>query len=345
MGKGKTVKTETALVPIQDEVIKSPVEIPEAINKENLVERLYVSASLLKLTPEEETKLQEKVDIEDVEVRPDGLIYYPQVFVRDVLNKTFGRGQWALIEHKTIEDKEHNKLYFQGSLYIRGCFVAKAVGESNYFPLKQGGQPNPMFSWASVYESAKSDCLVRCGKDLGVGKELWQPKYSRSFLSERCIKVYRKDKGEYQWRLKASDPFYDEDKSAKTKDPKPETKSEPKPENKKVTKVNFSNAKNMVELKKMFNSIPPELRTDHTKAAKERKDELKVLLNTEIKELSIFEIIDQIKCIETKDEIGEYIRKNAHFLDTYHNNNIEIKKAFELVKGFIKPKEKANDNS
>lgn len=192
--------------------------------------KVYEGASMLKLSDDEEKKLQEKVNTDDVEIRPDGLIYLPQVFFRDIMNKTFGRGQWALVQIKVSQIGD--RLAFDGSLYIRGCFVARAMGEAEYH------ENNPQQSWATVYESAKSDCLTRCCKDLGIGKELWSPKYARAFQEKYCVKVWREKAkngkggfGAYQWRLKTSEKFYDEKGASKADEQahqqENETRSEP----------------------------------------------------------------------------------------------------------------------
>ena len=165
----------------------------------------YEQASMLELTKSEQDALQVVVNEEEVEVRYDGIIYLPQVFVRNVLNKVIGIGQWALIENSRI--KEGDSLFLDGSLYIRGKFVARGMGESDYIP------SNPLSSWASAYESAKSDCLVRCCKDLGIAKEMWMPQYQRNFLKKNCIQVYRRDaksNRNWQWRRRDSAPFSDE---------------------------------------------------------------------------------------------------------------------------------------
>ena len=171
----------------------------------------YTNASMLKITGDEQALLQAAVNSNEVEIRPDGLIYLPQVFVRNKLNQVFGIGQWALLQHSTTKDPEINKLYFDGSLYIRGCFAARAVGEAEYHA------DNVMQSWASVYESAKSDCLVRCCKDLGIAKELWMPAFGRDWQKQFAVKVWREKvsnrkggQGVFQWRRKDVDPFYDE---------------------------------------------------------------------------------------------------------------------------------------
>ncbi|MGE5429446.1 MAG: hypothetical protein ACM3QX_00115 [Syntrophomonadaceae bacterium] len=171
---------------------------------------MYQKASLLTVTEKEQKALEAPLNPEEVEIRPDGLIYYPQVFYREKLNSIFGIGQWALIQHSV--SKVGNSLCFDGSLYVRGCFVSRALGEHEYY------ENNRNTSWASVYEAAKSDCLVRCCKDLGIAKELWQPAYGRDWVKKYGVKVFvevkdrqtGKTETKAQWRRKDADPYWNE---------------------------------------------------------------------------------------------------------------------------------------
>jgi hypothetical protein len=210
--------------------------VPGAIQmQENNALVTYTNASMLKISDEEQKLLQSSVDPNEVEIRPDGLLYLPQVFVRDKLNRVFGIGQWALLQHATPKDPDKDKLYFDGSLYVRGCFAARAVGEAEYHA------ENPLQSWASVYESAKSDCLVRCCKDLGIAKELWMPAFGRDWQKKFAVKVWREKtnnktggKGVFQWRRKDVDPFYDE-KGGGTGQAEQSSQENPAPQSKPVS--------------------------------------------------------------------------------------------------------------
>jgi hypothetical protein len=100
-------------------------------------------------------------------------------------------------------------LCYDGSLYIRGFFVARAMGEADYIP------SNKNMSWATVYESAKSDCLVRCCKDLGFIGKLWQPQYIEWWKKMYAVRVWRTGDGSrtkpgYYWRRKDAEPWSDE---------------------------------------------------------------------------------------------------------------------------------------
>lgn len=202
-------------------------------NKENAIQAtdnkiaIYQNASLLKIEETEQKKLTASFDEKLIEIRPDGIIYLPQVFWRIRLNETFGIGQWCLIPKSQNKDPEKDKLYIEGVLMVRGAYMATAVGEAELH------SDNKNQSWASVWESAKSDCITRCCKDLGIAAELWQPEFIRQWLKKYAVDVWCQQKdGKYkkQWRKASSDPFWNEQKNGQEKqEVKKLGKPEPKP--------------------------------------------------------------------------------------------------------------------
>lgn len=196
---------------------------------------MYSGASMLVLDASEIAGLTADFDDNEVEIRPDGLIYLPQAFFRQRLNQVIGIGQWALVQHAVKMDEDHY-VYFDGSLFIRGKFVARAMGEGQK-------HDNAIQSMAAVYESAKSDCIVRCCKDLSIASKLWQPEYARKWTDEHAVRVWRESgngwsarggkKGDFFWRRKDSPPFWWEGKSEKREKksvvPAPEAASERSP--------------------------------------------------------------------------------------------------------------------
>ncbi|EGC36966.1 hypothetical protein DICPUDRAFT_77411 [Dictyostelium purpureum] len=111
----------------------------------------------------------------DIEIKPDGLIYLPEIKYRRILNQAFGPGGWALkpfgppvVEHKTLM-----RPY---ALYCQGRYVSESIGEQAYFE-------GSFISFATATEAAKSNALVRCCKDLGVGSSLWDPTFIRQWKS------------------------------------------------------------------------------------------------------------------------------------------------------------------
>lgn len=47
-------------------------------------------------TPEQQEILLASIAPDDVEVKPDGLLYLPEIKYRRILNRTFGPGAWGL---------------------------------------------------------------------------------------------------------------------------------------------------------------------------------------------------------------------------------------------------------
>lgn len=138
--------------------------------------------------------LQEPLDHEQVEIRPDGLLYLPEIRYRRILNRAFGPGAWALMPRSI--DTEDNMLYYRGALFVHGRFVSEAIGEQQYYP------SNDRMSYATAAESAKSNCLVRCCKDLGIASELWDPNYVREWLARNAAQVWCTNRQDLQKRKK-----------------------------------------------------------------------------------------------------------------------------------------------
>ncbi|KAI7902527.1 mitochondrial genome maintenance MGM101 [Cokeromyces recurvatus] len=131
--------------------------------------------------PEEVTNiLLQPINHEDVEIKPDGLLYLPEIKYRRILNKAFGPGGWGLAprgEH-TISPKNISREY---ALICSGRFVSQARGEQDFFDIS--GLP-------TASEGCKSNALMRCCKDLGIASELWDPAFIRKFKKKYCVEVW-----------------------------------------------------------------------------------------------------------------------------------------------------------
>ncbi|KAG6161045.1 hypothetical protein E4U37_000028 [Claviceps purpurea] len=120
------------------------------------------------------------LDVADIEVKPDGILYLPEIKYRRKLNETFGPMGWGLIPKSeavvgsSIVTREY-------ALIIDGRFVAQAQGENNYF----GPDQLP-----SAVEGCKSNALMRCCKDIGIGSELWDPQFLRWFKKTHVEEVW-----------------------------------------------------------------------------------------------------------------------------------------------------------
>jgi hypothetical protein len=234
---------------------------------------VYQGASTLLITEDEAKKLDEPLPKDLIEIRPDGLIYPPQVFWREKLNSVFGRGQWALIKHQSIKDPDRDKVYYDGSLLVRNCFIARATGEAEYH------LSNPMQSWASVEESAKSDCLGRCCKDLSIFKELWQPQYVREWIKDFGVKVFisfeknGKKETKPSWRHLDSQPYWNESGVCPDSPNQPKFKSSNKNEKRvKDYLVDVNKCNSQDELNNFWSKLTPDEKNKNKKYFTERKD-------------------------------------------------------------------------
>ncbi|KAH8096681.1 mitochondrial genome maintenance protein [Cristinia sonorae] len=120
------------------------------------------------------------IDPLDVEIKPDGLIYLPEIKYRRVLNKAFGPGGWGLAPRSetNVGPKIVSREY---ALVCLGRLVAIARGEQEYFDVH--GVP-------TATEACKSNALMRCCKDLGVASELWDPRFIREFKAKHAVEVF-----------------------------------------------------------------------------------------------------------------------------------------------------------
>ncbi|KAI7869152.1 mitochondrial genome maintenance MGM101-domain-containing protein [Spinellus fusiger] len=124
--------------------------------------------------------LMQPIDTKDIEVKPDGLLYLPEIKYRRILNTAFGPGGWGLAprsEH-SISPKNVSREY---ALICHGRFVSQARGEQDFFDIS--GLP-------TASEGCKSNALMRCCKDLGIASELWDPVFIRKYKRENCVEVW-----------------------------------------------------------------------------------------------------------------------------------------------------------
>lgn len=154
--------------------------------------------------------LSAEVDPAKVRIRPDGLIYLPGVQYRRLLNRAFGAGAWALRPMHVGTIEGDRILVYTGALYVMGRFVSQATGEHHYHPT------NGNASYATSLESAKTDCLTRCCKDLGIATELWDADWVEAWKREYAVGVWcenigrgNREEGRVKrlWRKRDGTPF------------------------------------------------------------------------------------------------------------------------------------------
>ncbi|CCF56991.1 hypothetical protein KAFR_0B06940 [Kazachstania africana CBS 2517] len=125
-------------------------------------------------------ELLKELDAKDIEIKPDGLIYLPEIKYRRILNKAFGAGGWGLVPRsETIVTK--SLVTREYGLICHGQLVGVARGEQDYF--NENGIP-------TATEGCKSNALMRCCKDLGIGSELWDPVFIKQFKETNCVEKF-----------------------------------------------------------------------------------------------------------------------------------------------------------
>lgn len=117
----------------------------------------------------------------DVELKPDGIIYLPEIKYRRILNRAFGPGGWGLAPRSETIITSKNETGGQGlvtreyALVAHGRLISVARGEQSYFATE--GIP-------TATEGCKSNALMRCCKDLGLASELWDPRFIQKWVKE-----------------------------------------------------------------------------------------------------------------------------------------------------------------
>jgi hypothetical protein len=203
--------------------VESTLEVKQS---EFQIERYMKNAGNVKLTEDQKKILYGKVNENEVEIRPDGIIYLPWAFYVKRLHDSFGM-EWALIP-KGMPAMRDNLLIWPFYLIVKGSLMGFAIGEQKYFP------GNKVMSFTDAAEGAKSNALMRLCKEIGISLELWQPEFIRNWIKNNCISEWYVDmnKGNKKvllWRKKTSDRFkfpyeYAGDRKQKPDIKKPDTK-------------------------------------------------------------------------------------------------------------------------
>lgn len=151
--------------------------------------KAYDRASMLQLTEQEIELLQ--AEFPDDAFQPgaagkEHLIYIEHAHLRDRLNRVFRPGQWSIIprnrwaeDFRTAKGYPASRVYVEAMLVIRGCFVAEAVGEMEYYP------NNASQNYGDAVEGAKTAALRRCCKELGVGLQAWKKEWCEGWWARR----------------------------------------------------------------------------------------------------------------------------------------------------------------
>jgi hypothetical protein len=144
--------------------------------------------------------LLQPIEVDDIEIKADGILYLPEIKYRRILNRAFGPGGWGLAPRgETIVTAKcvtrEYALVANGRCVVcvslEGleverltlCYrlVSIARGEQDYFD--NDGIP-------TATEGCKSNALMRCCKDLGVASELWDPRFIRRYMAQNTKELW-----------------------------------------------------------------------------------------------------------------------------------------------------------
>lgn len=171
--------------------------------------KFYEGASGLELSEAERSTLMRLQDTpdDDVEIRPDGLVYAEHIHARRALTELFG-ASWALLPGSAItpeKDGDRVTIFQRWVLVVRGKYVGEAIGAGAFYA------NNAKMNKSDAAESAQSEALRRiCAKSaLGIGSNVWDRRFAREWRREHAIQVWvtRNNQREKQWRRKDDDPF------------------------------------------------------------------------------------------------------------------------------------------
>jgi hypothetical protein len=172
---GEPVRVEQPEVPAKIETQKQPPARQVDFGPE--IEKLLPSVGTIELTTKEKQILYAPVDDDQVEIRPDGLIYLSWMRYVTRLRDALGIA-WGLIPQGLPRVKDGYMIWPFWFL-IRGTLVTFVVGEQQI----QSGN----MTWAEAAEGCRSNALMRACKALGISLELWDRAFIRQWKDKYAV--------------------------------------------------------------------------------------------------------------------------------------------------------------
>lgn len=189
------VKAETTIVPTDTEIVSiAGAEESKALQgagtRQPVSYDAFVGIAASPFPPDAQSVLGAPLTDDEISVRPDdGILYMSGEAVRQRLQKAFGIGGWAIKPISTIVDKEavdkNNKpqprVYYTGQLWILGRFISESTGDGSWI------RSNPKSDYGTALEGAKTNCISRCCKDIGMWAELRDKEFTKAWSAKHCI--------------------------------------------------------------------------------------------------------------------------------------------------------------
>lgn len=270
------------------ELKNSLPEAKKALDFSEHITNLIPTAGTIDLTDKQREILYAPVKDDNVEIRPDGLIYLPWMEYVSRLRDAFG-ASWAIIP-QGMPTIKNDFILWSFYLVIQGKLAGFAVGEQQYYA------NNSTMTYGDALEGAKSNALMRLCKGIGISLELWKPSFIRGWkekFAERYPATYpdgkpildkKTGKQKEYWRKKGSNG-HDAEPEPETPPPK-ETNPEDMETFKRESEKKFSEyhdrlmlCKNIFELRawyqKHYHEMQDGLLSEHFEMLTKLKDEQK----------------------------------------------------------------------
>ena len=171
-------------------------EITPMMNPQDEMLKLIPTAGTIALDDNQRKILYAPVKEEDVEIRPDGLVYLPWMEYVERLKGAFGLS-WAIIP-QGLPKMSGNYMYWPFWLVIQGKIAGFAIGEQQYIP------SNKRMTYGDAVEGAKSNALMRLCKGIGISLELWKPSFVREWKAKHAEEVMDEKSNDMIWRKKTN---------------------------------------------------------------------------------------------------------------------------------------------
>ncbi len=231
------LRQELATLPDKQDALQTlSKDVGEVIVPPETLALFYANATKLpeRMTPEEKQKLREHMIVEDddIEIRPEGIIYIEANYLRECLSEIFGQGAWSMIplsgisrDHDVEPGQKDVPIFQRWMLVVHECYVGQAVGDGRFFI------NNKETTKADAAEMTASNALSRICKSLSIGANVYRRKFQREFMAKHAVEVWVKTfKGNVRrWRRKDADPLPGEIGPVKRTEPEDATEPEQKP--------------------------------------------------------------------------------------------------------------------
>jgi hypothetical protein len=156
--------------------IKGELPFPEESNDLGLPLNSIVSSE--PFSPEVQLVLSEALNPAEVEIKPDGICYLPEIRYRKTLFRAFGPGGWCMVP-RGPHSQNGNVLSREYALICHGRFISQARGSTSIASFSNA---------ALASEAVRSNALMRCCKDLGIASELWDAGFIQAWKENFGVK-------------------------------------------------------------------------------------------------------------------------------------------------------------